>query len=269
MFKVLSLGAEVQSTTVLGMAIKGEIERPDYVVFADTGWEPPSVYDHLETLEIKMRQAGIEYDVVELGNIRNDNVRASGINGDGSNPPALPFYSLNGGSKGMVQRQCTNNYKIMPIDKAVKKRFNIGVKSKNNFLPKIEMWFGISTDESRRCKLSNKWWQTNYYPLIDLGMNRDDCKRWLDKNGFGDVPRSACIGCPFRSNRSWINMRENNPDDWLDAIDFDKAIRTKKGFNGERFLHKDCVPLSEVILSLEELGQMSMWDQECSGMCGL
>ena len=42
LIKVLSLGAGVQSSTVLRLAIHGEIERPDHVVFADTFVVRPS-----------------------------------------------------------------------------------------------------------------------------------------------------------------------------------------------------------------------------------
>lgn len=49
--RVLSLGAGVQSTTMALMAAHGEIgPMPDCAIFADTGWEPKSVYDHLEWL---------------------------------------------------------------------------------------------------------------------------------------------------------------------------------------------------------------------------
>lgn len=37
--RILSLGAGVQSSTLALMAEHGEIEKPDYAIFADTGWE--------------------------------------------------------------------------------------------------------------------------------------------------------------------------------------------------------------------------------------
>jgi 3'-phosphoadenosine 5'-phosphosulfate sulfotransferase (PAPS reductase)/FAD synthetase len=41
--RVISLGAGVQSTTVLLLAHRGELPGGpvDYAIFADTGWEPP------------------------------------------------------------------------------------------------------------------------------------------------------------------------------------------------------------------------------------
>ena len=51
-FRSLSLGAGVQSTVLALMAERGEygLPKPDVAVFADTGWEPPSVYEHLDWL---------------------------------------------------------------------------------------------------------------------------------------------------------------------------------------------------------------------------
>ncbi len=49
--RVLSLGAGVQSTTLALMAAHGEIgPMPDCAIFADTGWEPAAVYEHLDWL---------------------------------------------------------------------------------------------------------------------------------------------------------------------------------------------------------------------------
>jgi len=41
----LSLGAGIQSSTVLLLACEGVIPRFDVALFADTGWEPRAVYD--------------------------------------------------------------------------------------------------------------------------------------------------------------------------------------------------------------------------------
>ncbi|MGB5093359.1 MAG: hypothetical protein WBN97_08640, partial [Parvibaculum sp.] len=43
-----ALGAGVQSTTLALMAAHGEIgPMPDCTIFADTGWVPQAVYEHL------------------------------------------------------------------------------------------------------------------------------------------------------------------------------------------------------------------------------
>jgi hypothetical protein len=45
--RTLSLGAGVQSTTLLLMSLDGTLPKVDCAIFADTGWEPARVYEHL------------------------------------------------------------------------------------------------------------------------------------------------------------------------------------------------------------------------------
>ena len=46
--RILSLGAGVQSSTLLMKIYNGEIAPVDYAIFADTGNEPQEVYDWFE-----------------------------------------------------------------------------------------------------------------------------------------------------------------------------------------------------------------------------
>ena len=62
--QVLNLGAGVQSTTVLLMSLTGELEPLDHVIFADTGWEPQAVYDHLGWLKEFSEKHGVEITIV-------------------------------------------------------------------------------------------------------------------------------------------------------------------------------------------------------------
>jgi hypothetical protein len=48
---VISLGAGVQSTALYLLACDGQLGPVDTAIFADTGWEPGAVYDHLARLE--------------------------------------------------------------------------------------------------------------------------------------------------------------------------------------------------------------------------
>ncbi len=52
---LLSLGAGVQSTTVLLLACEGEIPRFDVALFADTGWEPSAVYANPPSRQTRQR----------------------------------------------------------------------------------------------------------------------------------------------------------------------------------------------------------------------
>ena len=49
MLTVLSLGGGVQSSVMALMAGEGAFDStPDCAIFADTRWEPPGVYEHLQ-----------------------------------------------------------------------------------------------------------------------------------------------------------------------------------------------------------------------------
>jgi hypothetical protein len=70
--RVLSLGASVQSTTLALMAAQGEIgPMPDCAIFADTGWEPNAVYEHLAWLR-SPNILPFPVHIVSAGNLRAD-----------------------------------------------------------------------------------------------------------------------------------------------------------------------------------------------------
>ena len=57
--RLLSLGAGVQSTTLLLMSLCGELPKLDAAIFADTGWEPARVYEHLERITAEAERGGV------------------------------------------------------------------------------------------------------------------------------------------------------------------------------------------------------------------
>ena len=74
--RVLSLGAGVQSSCLALMAPEGLTKhKPDYMIFADTGWEPSFVYEHVEYLKKAITIFPII--TVERSNIREDLIRAA------------------------------------------------------------------------------------------------------------------------------------------------------------------------------------------------
>jgi hypothetical protein len=114
-----------------------------------------------------------------------------------------------------------------------------------------ELWLGISIDEATRVTMSNVQYLEHRFPLIDpLDFSRDDCLEWIIRHGYPEPPRSACVGCPFRSNSEWRHLQGNEPRAWAAAVAFDAAIRRQPGMVDETFVHRQCVPLGEADLSL-------------------
>ena len=261
--RVISLGAGVQSTTLALMAHWGKITpMPDCAIFADTGWEPKSVYDHLNRLR---EYLSFPVHIVSTGNLREDLISKS--NSTGQRFASVPWFTANG---GMGRRQCTSEYKIQPIRK--KLRELLGYKKGQRIPPEsVEVWIGISTDEIQRMKDPRDKWQTHRWPLIDLRMSRQDCISFLEAEKWA-APKSACIGCPYHSDAMWRDMRDNDPASWIDAVEVDKAIRSSgKNMRHQQFMHRSLKPLDQVDLSTPvDHGQQEFgFLQECDGMCGV
>lgn len=270
--KILSLGAGVQSSTILMMSCFKEIEKIDAAIFADTRWETQETYEWLEFLKKEAKQANIPIHTISKGNIKEDAQRST-IRGSvkkGSRAASMPYFVKNAkGTEGKIRRQCTKEYKLEIIQK--KSRELLGYKPRQR-IPQgaCEMWIGISLDEIKRCKYSKVRWVENYYPLIELGMSRINCREWFEKKGLPEPPRSSCVCCPHRNNEEWRRIRDTSPGEWEEVVEFDKSIRNTGGIRGQVFLHRSLKPLDEVDLStLEEHGQINFMDDECAGLCAV
>ena len=133
---------------------------------------------------------------------------------------------------------------------------------------KVEMLMGISTDEPTRMRTNIVDYIQNIYPLIEKRMSRQDCLDWMQKNNYPKPPRSACTFCPFHSDTEWLEIKQNKKE-WQEVIELDYLIRngTKQSEN-EVFLHHSCKPIDLVNLS-EKPDQLNLFENECSGGCGL
>ena len=104
--RVISLGAGVQSSVMALMAGMGKITpMPDCAIFADTQFEPVSVYDHLDWLE---EQLPFPVYKVTVGNIKEHTLK--GENKSGTKFVTMPFFT----ASGIGMMQFTNDYKIQP-----------------------------------------------------------------------------------------------------------------------------------------------------------
>lgn len=292
--RVLSLGAGVQSTVLALMADKGLFEHcPEYAIFADTGWEPRAVYDHLDWLEgalknIKIHRVNVKYGKKRPRNQHGEFLKANlrdhlmnGVNSSGGKFITVPLYMVNKDGKPAIgRRQCTREYKVTPIQKAI--RHDILKIKPRHHLPKgqwVEQWIGISTDEMVRMKDNREHWIINRWPLIEAAdMNREDCKAWFKEHyPKRALPRSACIGCPLRTHAEWLDMKKNDPKSWKEAVAFDEALRESERterFGKELYLSTKRVPLSEIEnipVSYRSSKEMTkrMLQEECEGMCGV
>jgi hypothetical protein len=281
MLRVISLGAGVQSTTMALMAAHGEIEpMPDCAIFADTQAEPASVYDHLKWL-MSPNMLPFPVHIVTRGNLAKDGLelRTSVRSGKVYQKNLIPMFVLNpDGSKGILNRKCTSEYKIRELVKAARSRVGadaIRAWRKNKLAgPLVEQWIGISSDETWRMKGSREEWIVNRWPLIEANISRESCLRWMEAKGYPRPPRSACVFCPYHSDNEWRRLRDDEPEAFAQAVEWErsaqKANESNEAAHGKLFLHKSLKPLDQVDLSTaEDRGQLNLFINECEGMCGV
>ncbi len=270
---IISLGAGVQSSTMALMAAHGEITpMPTAAVFADTQAEPKSVYEWLSWLET---QLPFPVHRVSKGSLTQASLHLRYFKDDRTRQWAkslIPAFILNkDGSRGIIGRQCTFDYKVQQLEKASRK---IGEISRGQKTVGVMQWIGISLDEAHRMKPSRKAWALHRYPLVDARLRRHDCLRWMQAKGYPVPPRSACIYCPFHSDAEWRRLRDKEPEEFNKAVQFEKDLQSVKARtdyqSGVPFLHNSLVPLDEVDFRTDEdHGQQVMFGNECEGMCGV
>lgn len=262
-YKVLSYGGGVQSSALLFAACHGDLpngDKPDIAIFADTRWEPEGVISYVKFATEYAARHDIEVVTVSYASIRSPHGASM-----------MPVFTKDAdGVKGMTNRQCTDRYKIQPIRREV--RTQLGYKKRQRMKHQIEMWLGISLDEAQRMKPSRETNTTNRWPLIEMEWNREKCKSYTASLGLQVPMKSSCIGCPFHSNRYFLDMKRQRPDEWKDVVAFDKQIRSDPAYlaeafpnlKGKPYLHRNAEPLEDVYLQED---QIELFGEECSGYC--
>ena len=267
MLNIISLGGGVQSTTMALMAARGELApMPDCAIFADTQAEPKGVYEHLDWLETELP---FPVHRVTVGSLREQILLA--MEGKSRMDARPPFFVASG---GMLHRQCTQDFKIIPIVRKVRELIGLKKGRKGPKEPVVEQWIGISMDEAVRMKPSRLSFIRHRWPLVERDMARSACLRWFNDRYPGRrLVKSACTFCPYTDDERWRDMKLNDPELFGDAVMVDGAIRPgipQARKPTEWFLHRSMKPLAEVDLSnAEDRGQLNLFVNECEGMCGV
>ena len=261
--KIISLGMGVQSTAVYLMSSMGHrLPRADYAVFADPQAEHYKTYDMLEwLLKWQKDNDGIEIVVNRDRNIMKDILK--GQNSQGHRWASIPAHAEHG---GIVRRQCTNEYKIVPVVQTARKLH--GIKKFKHMKP-TEMWLGISTDEIERMKESRLHNIKYFYPLIYHMISRNDCIQFFKDNNFPVPVKSSCVFCPYHSNKFWKELYKEGGEAWEKSVLVDRTIRdlSQKGIDNKLFLHSSKQALEDIDFTDDQLELFEGYD--CEGYCGL
>jgi hypothetical protein len=230
------------------------IDKLDEAIFADTGNEPKSVYNYLDYLLDNIKNTKITVLKNDKSLIETFLIERISKKGNKYNKPSIPFYT----ETGVMQRHCTYDFKIKPINKYI-----INNYGKEN----IKMNIGFSTDEIYRVKNSPNKKIENIYPLLKLRMSRNDCYSFFKKYDIRIPAKSSCYFCPFHSINHWNEMYENDRDSFDKSVELDIKIRNINGMKQKCYLHKSRKPLIESVSDIER-NLFNDIDYSCdSGYC--
>ncbi len=273
--RILSLGLGVQSTWLYYASVMGHYPRFDYAIFADPGREKTSTTKYLNEVLLPWAKAnnGPEIIIENSKNLYEDLLNQS--NSTGQRFASIPAFtaSVDG---GMLRRQCTSEYKIAPVTKAIRRLYGL---DKHKRMPPTEIWMGITSDELSRMNNPLEVWKKNVYPMCgfwftreDHGrldyprMSRSDVMAAYEKHGIPIPPKSSCVFCPYQSDLAWRNLKKEFPEDFAAAVAVDKAIRdsSKKGVKSKIYLHSSMKPLDQVDFNEN---QTDLWHGNCASEC--
>lgn len=201
--RVVSYGGGVQSNALLVPASQGRVPHRTFL-FANGGAdsEHPGTLRYVADVARPFAEAhGVE--LVELGSRRE-----------------LIPTPLSNGMPG--RRSCTAEFKIEVIRKWLKAN---GASVERP----AHVAIGFSADEVHRvARRRDNDVERPEYPLIDLGLSRDDCAAIVADAGLPVPDRSACWFCPFHRAGYWADLRRDEPEL------FDRAARLERLINRRR-----------------------------------
>jgi hypothetical protein len=181
---IVSYGAGTNSTAMLvGLFERGE--RPDAILFADTGGERPSTYEHVLKVNEWCLMVGFP-EIITL--------RATGktLEQDCLDRKALPSIAYG-------FKTCSQRWKKQPQDK--------WMNNNDGFKDAIKL-LGIDAGEPHRVKD----FPNTRYPLVEWDWDRDECVEAIKRAALPQPGKSACFFCPSSKPKEILLLRQESPD---------------------------------------------------------
>ena len=235
---VLWFGGGQDSTALLLMAKYHEQFKAKYcqanfvVVMSDTGNEYPETYNHIANAAKFSRHNGIPFFFLKAD---------MGFHTPSWQTLQTQMKRNNSIMSVVGTKSCTDSLKIQPCYKFLdwyvgekygfKTGYKRGIKAYEKQFGKINVIIGFAKGEDTRIATpadSDKpdkrplWMQRTVqynYPLIDYGMDRQDCQAYIeDKKEFVVPMPSNCMFCMFQSQQEVIFLERFFPkvfDKWV------------------------------------------------------
>ena len=184
MATVVSFGGGVNSTALLcGLRQRGE--RPDFIVFADTGGEKPETYEHISQMQDWCVVVG--FPCIEI--VREFIT----LEQDCLDRETLPGKAFGFGS-------CSEHFKIRPQRRWLKA----------NGLTDVTWLVGFHAGEVRRVWPGANAGESIRHPLIEWGWTQTDCLAAIRSAGLSAPVKSACFFCPSMRKREVLQIAKQH-----------------------------------------------------------
>jgi hypothetical protein len=146
--------------------------------------------------------------------------------------PIVDEYERNEKITARASASCTTNHKVLPIrrlmDDLCKAKFGISTRlwytRMRRGAPKHEVILGIAADEARRAiDTGRPLYEQVSYPLVDMGITKDDESKILQAYGLDWIKKSGCRNCHFQSLGWYAVLKEAHPDEYQRIVDFERV----------------------------------------------
>lgn len=181
-------------------------EAVDEVLFFDTGWEFPEMYDHLDKLE---RKTGLKITRLK---------------------PDKPFeYYLLDYEKKKGKRKGSRGYGFpTPTARWCTRIKTETIARHQRELGDVEVCIGIAADEPERVK------QGKRYPLVEWGVTEAEALRYCYDRGYTwgglyeHFARVSCWCCPLQPIGELRALRRERPELWDRLILMDNEVNRRQ-----------------------------------------
>lgn len=188
-------------------------EKVDRIVFADTGFEFPELYDYISKIEGYIQEKfdkSLKITILKPNKDLWDKW----------------FYGkiTRGNKEGEVRGFPLYAYPCwFSRESKIKQLQKVMIDAKYTCV-------GIAKDELERCG-DDKFVR---YPLVEWGWSEQDCVDYLNERGlmnplYKNFNRVGCYFCPKQSEMSLWVLWKNTPDLWQKAVYWDKESRRVAG----------------------------------------
>jgi 3'-phosphoadenosine 5'-phosphosulfate sulfotransferase (PAPS reductase)/FAD synthetase len=189
-------------------------EPLDEVIFCDTGFEFPEMYEYIEKCKAYWEGKHPDLKITLL----NFGSEAKQIY---SNWADKPFKK--GQFKGQVRgfpfhlgmSWCTRELKVNPVTNYISENYdNIDVYK----------YIGIAVDEPNRVPVD---WGNHIYPMVTWGITENQAEQILKDRGlhnplYNHFDRTGCWHCPKQSLKSLATLREHHPPLWAELEEMER-----------------------------------------------